>query len=140
MMRSLVATANTFAFALMTSRRATASSLVIALVMILAAPGAPRAAETPPTAAVQHVSVTAGRSTILTTDFDVVRIAVTNPAVADATVVQPREVLIDGKSAGTVSLIVWGTDCRAQYDVIVDGGKAPLQLEFERLFPGEDIR
>ncbi len=140
MMRSLVATANTFAFALMTSRRATASSLVIALAMILAAPGAPRAAETPPTAAVQHVSVTAGRSTILTTDFDVVRIAVTNPAVADATVVQPREVLIDGKSAGTVSLIVWGIDCRAQYDVIVDGGKAPLQLEFERLFPGEDIR
>ena len=43
--------------------------------------------------------VTAGRSTVLTTDFDVSRIALTNPAVADATVVAPREILIDGKAA-----------------------------------------
>ena len=34
------------------------------------------------------VSLTAGRSTVLTTDFDITRIAVTNPAVADATVVR----------------------------------------------------
>ena len=52
--------------------------------------------------------LTAGRSTVLATAFDITRIAVTNPAIADAVVVQPREVLIDGKSAGTVSLIVWG--------------------------------
>ena len=52
--------------------------------------------------------LTAGRSTVLATDFDITRIAVTNPAVADAVVVQPREVLIDGKTAGTVSLIIWG--------------------------------
>lgn len=61
-----------------------------------------------------RVLLTAGRSTVLATSFDVTRIAVTNPAVADAVVVQPREVLIDGKSAGTVSLIVWGTDQRRQ--------------------------
>ena len=44
--------------------------------------------------------LTAGRSTVLTTDFDVTRIAVTNPAIADAVVVQPREILIDGKAPG----------------------------------------
>jgi len=53
-----------------------------------------------------RVVLTAGRSTVLNTDFDVTRIAVTNPAVADATVVQPREILIDGKAPGTISLIV----------------------------------
>src|SRR5262245_56126737 len=53
-----------------------------------------------------RVVLTAGRSTVLTTAFDVTRIAVTNTAVADAVVVQPREVLIEGKTAGTVSLIV----------------------------------
>ena len=58
-------------------------------------------------------SLTAGRSTVLTTDFDITRIAVTNPAVADAIVVQPREMLIDGKAPGTVSLIVWGDDATA---------------------------
>ncbi len=33
---------------------------------------------------VERVSLTAGRSTVLLTDFEIVRIAVTNPAVADA--------------------------------------------------------
>src|SRR6266542_3102427 len=56
---------------------------------------------------VPRVTLTAGRSSVLTTDFDVTRIAVTNPAIADATVVEPREVLVDGKAPGTVSLILW---------------------------------
>jgi pilus assembly protein CpaC len=86
-----------------------------------------------------RIALTAGRSTVLNTDFDVTRIAVTNPAVADATVVEPREVLIDGKAPGTVSLILWGGDRRIQYDVAVDSGVAPLQNQFRQLFPGEDI-
>ncbi len=48
----------------------------------------------------QKVQLTAGRSTVVATDFDITRIAVTNPAVADAVVVQPREILVDGKKAG----------------------------------------
>src|SRR6478672_2154950 len=33
----------------------------------------------------QKVLLTAGRSTVLPTDFDITRIAITNPAIADAT-------------------------------------------------------
>jgi len=88
----------------------------------------------------ERILLTAGRSTVISTAFDVTRIAVTNPAVADAVVVQPREVLIDGKSAGTVSLIVWGGHERRQYDVVVDPGVTTLQQTFQKLFPGEDIR
>ena len=58
--------------------------------------------------ATARVAITAGRSTVLTVDFDVTRIALTNPAVADATVVEPREILIDGKAPGTVTMILWG--------------------------------
>ena len=66
----------------------------------------------------QAVHITAGRSTVLSTDFDVVRLAVTNPAVADANVVQPREILIDAKAPGTISLILWGSNNRrAHYDL-----------------------
>ena len=79
-----------------------------------AQPAAP-AAQATDTSGFERVVLTAGRSTVLNTPFDVTRIAVTNPAVADAVVVQPREVLIDGKSAGTVSLIVWGGQQRRQY-------------------------
>ena len=91
-------------------------------------------------ATLERVVLTAGRSTVLSTAFDITRIAVTNPAVADAVVVQPREVLIDGKGAGTVSLIVWGDNDRRQYDVVVDPGVTTLQQTFQTLFPGEDIR
>src|SRR5687767_2027356 len=84
----------------------------------------------------RSVSLTTGRSTILTTDFDVTRIAVTNPAVADATVVRPREILIDGKAPGTISLIVWGGDQRTQYDVIVEQPISALEQQLHQLFPG----
>jgi pilus assembly protein CpaC len=87
----------------------------------------------------QKIQVTAGRSTVLTTEFDITRIAVTNPAVADANVVAPREILIDGKNAGTISLIVWGGDRRAQYDLVVQPGITTLQQQLQALFPGENI-
>jgi pilus assembly protein CpaC len=88
----------------------------------------------------QRVFITVGRSTVLQTEYDVTRIAVTNPAIADAVVVAPREVLIDGKGAGTVSLIVWGSERREQYDVVVDQGTAALEQQLHLLFPGEDVQ
>ena len=90
--------------------------------------------------AMQRVNLTAGRSTVLMVDFDVTRIAVTNPAVADATVVQPREILIDGKSPGTISLIIWGADRRTQYDLVIQAPIPSLEQQLQSLFPGEDIR
>jgi pilus assembly protein CpaC len=86
-----------------------------------------------------RVPLTAGRSTVLGTDFDVTRIAITNPAIADAVVVAPREILIDGKAPGTVSLIVWGSGSRTQYDVVVEQGVTTLEQHLRTLFPGEDI-
>ena len=83
--------------------------------------------------------VTSGRSTVVPTDFDVTRIAITNPEVADAVVVQPREILIDGKKAGTVSLIVWGVDERRQLDIVVEPAITTLEQHLQTLFPGEDI-
>jgi len=85
------------------------------------------------------VQLTAGRSTVVSTAFDVTRIAVTNPAVADAVVVQPREILIDGKAPGTVSLIVWGSTTRMQYDVVVEQPITTLEQQLHTLFPGEDV-
>jgi len=87
-----------------------------------------------------RVTVTAGRSTVLSTSFDVTRIALTNPAIAEATVVAPREILIDGKAAGTISLIVWGDSSRTQYDLVVEQPIAALQQQLQALFPGENIQ
>jgi pilus assembly protein CpaC len=87
----------------------------------------------------ERVVVTSGRSTVVATDFDVMRIAITNPEVADAVVVQLREILVDGKKAGTVSLIVWGVDQRRQFDIVVEPGVTTLEQHLHTLFPGEDI-
>lgn len=100
---------------------------------------APAAATEQPGENVERVLLTAGRSTVLQTDFDITRIAVTNPAIADAVVVKPREVLVDGKGAGTVSLIVWGGDTRRHFDIVVDTGVSTLQQNLQQLFPGEDV-
>jgi pilus assembly protein CpaC len=106
------------------------------------APAQERALPAPePAVDYPKVKITAGRSTVMSTDFDITRIAITNPAIADAVVVQPREILIDGKAPGTVSLIVWGAaGSRKQYDIVVDAGVLVLEQQLKTLFPGEDIR
>jgi pilus assembly protein CpaC len=108
-----------------------------------AAQGTPAPARPQPPAQlpgqVERVVLTAGRSTVLRTDFEIIRIAVTNPAVADAVVVQDREILVDGKSPGTVSLIVWSTTDRKHYDLVVEPAITTLQQQLRSLFPGEEI-
>jgi pilus assembly protein CpaC len=100
----------------------------------------PAPASAQPAADGGQLLLTAGRSMVLTVPFEISRIAITDPKVADAVAVQQREVLIDGKSPGTVSLIVWGTGRRTQYDIVVDPGVTTLQQTLNQLFPGEEIR
>ena len=87
----------------------------------------------------ERIPLTAGRSHVLVTDFDVTRIDVTSNAIADANRVTPRQILIDGKAPGVTSLILWGADRRAQYDIAVDTGVPQLQQQMQAIFPGEDI-
>jgi pilus assembly protein CpaC len=131
-----------------------ASLLAVAILFIVALPlgrlevvvaqGTAQAVQAPPPQpapgpAIEKLVITAGRSTVLTTDFDIVRLAITNPAVADGTVVQAREILIDGKAGGTVSMIVWGPGRRVQYDVVVEPPVTTLEQRLRALFPGEDL-
>ena len=111
------------------------------LIAVIGVTGTVSAQTVPPTGTgtVPRVSLTAGRSTVLPVDFDITRIAITNPAIADAVVVAPREILIDGKAQGTISLIIWGDGRRTQYDVSVDAAVTQLQQQLRNLFPGEDI-
>src|SRR5207253_573058 len=104
----------------------------------------PRAAAPAGAAAASVPSVTVmvvvGGSTVLKTDFPITRFALNNPAVADATVVDPKQLLVDGKGAGSVSLIVWGENQKlAQYEIVVYPPTPALQRQFKLLFPSEEI-
>ncbi len=115
-------------------------AVAVAGACLVFAPSGASAQGAATSAAMPRVSLTAGRSTVLAVDFDITRIAVTNPAIADAVVVAPREILIDGKAQGTISLIVWGDGRRVQYDLAVDSPVTQLQQQLRNLFPGEDIQ
>jgi pilus assembly protein CpaC len=105
---------------------------------VTAAPQAPLDSITQPP--VPRITLTAGRSLVISTDFDMTRISLTNDAIANATPVNLREILIDGKAPGTVSLIIWGDTQRLQYDVVVDPGVSTLQRQLQLIFPNEDIQ
>jgi pilus assembly protein CpaC len=86
------------------------------------------------------INLITGRSVVHTVDFNIVRLAITNPAIADAVVVQPREILLDGKAPGTVSMIIWGADNqRLQYDIVVEQPTSTLEQQLHLLYPGEDV-
>jgi pilus assembly protein CpaC len=102
---------------------------------------APQAGQATPVTegAFQRIVILAGRSLVLPTDFDIKRIKITDTEVADAMPVSPRELVIDGKAPGTISLIVWGDTQRVQYELVVQPGVTTLQQRLQSLFPGEDI-
>src|SRR5947208_2665355 len=89
-----------------------------------------------PTAA-PTLMLAASGSTVIRTDFPIKRFALTNPAIADATVVDPHELLVDGKSAGNVSLIIWGESQLVHYELSVYPPIPSLQRELHALFPAE---
>ena len=88
----------------------------------------------------QRVTLTTGHSTVFSTSFDIRRFAVTDPAIADATAVRLRELLIDGKAAGVVTLMLWGDTDRLEVEIAVEPAVLPLQQQLRTLFPQEDIR
>ena len=103
------------------------------------APPAPQSQGQSARVAYEKVVLTAGRSVVVPTSFNITRIAITNADIADAVVVDPREIIVDGKKPGTVSLIVWSATGRTQYDVVVEPAIPTLELHLQTLFPGEAI-
>ncbi len=66
------------------------------------------------------MEVIVGKSQVLTFTENVVRVSVTDPSIADVMVASPRQILINGKSAGTTSLVIWDTEERPTfYNLVV---------------------
>lgn len=66
---------------------------------------------------------------LMRANADVTRVAVGNPAIADVSIVNRRDLLLAGKSLGITSLIVWvkGSSAPRQYTVRVQLPKDPLK-------------
>jgi Flp pilus assembly secretin CpaC len=53
------------------------------------------------------ITVTVNKSVVLRVPKRAKRVSVTQPQIAEAVVVAPNQILINGKAVGTTSLVVW---------------------------------
>jgi pilus assembly protein CpaC len=87
-----------------------------------------------------EVQLLVGRSTLLNIGAAITRVSLTSPTVADAMVTTPSQLLIHGKTAGTISMFVWDkAGGIKRYEVIVRRDLSQLVEQMKQLFPGEPI-
>jgi pilus assembly protein CpaC len=68
-------------------------------------------------------------------------VSVADPAVLDALVVSPTQILINGKAPGAVSLVIWDETGQSQtFDVFVDLDVAELAEKIRQVLPNEPVR
>ena len=89
---------------------------------------------------VDSVSLMVGRSTVIDTGSAIQRVSLTSDDVADALVTSSAQVLVHGKTPGTISMFVWDrAGAIRRYDVTVERDLSRLTTQVHDLFPGERI-
>ena len=98
-------------------------------------------AEGPPdTSAPMSIRILAGRSAIVDTGSPITRVSLTSADVADALVTSATQLLVHGKTPGTISMFVWDKGGAVQrYEVSVQRDVARLAEQIRQLFPKETI-
>ena len=90
-----------------------------------------------------RLMVTVGKSLIIDSPLNIMRVLVSNGELAEAVAVNPKEVLINGKTPGETSLIVWQqSGQRLVYDLTVRMSNNRLDVtrqQIARDFPDDNI-
>lgn len=88
----------------------------------------------------QIISVSKGASALLVNPVAIVRVTLGDPAIANASVVSPTEVLINGATLGSTTLLVWDNAGTPRvYSVEVTADAPALQRYIKALLPDEEI-
>src|SRR6266540_3291254 len=88
------------------------------------------------------VNVLVGQSRVINFDRPVGRFSVSNPEIAEAILVTPDQVLVNGKAFGQVNFIAWEQSGGAYlvFDVYVRANLSLIDSQIRALFPKDDIR
>ncbi len=88
------------------------------------------------------VNVLVGQSRVINFDRPVGRFSVSNPEIAEAILVTPDQVLVNGKAFGQVNFIAWEQSGGQfmVFDVFVRTNLSLIDSQIRALFPKEDIR
>ena len=86
------------------------------------------------------VRILAGRSAIVDTGTPITRVSLTSADIADALVTSSQQLLVHGKTPGTISMFVWSRAGGVQrYEVSVQRDVARVSEQIHTLFPKETI-
>ena len=88
------------------------------------------------------VNVLVGQSRVINFDKPVGRFSVSNPEIAEAVLVTPNQVLVNGKAFGQVNFIAWEQSGGEYlvFDVYVRANLSLIDSQMRALFPKDDIR
>ena len=88
------------------------------------------------------VNVLVGQSRVINFDKPVGRFSVSNPEIAEAVLVTPDQVLVNGKAFGQVNFIAWEQSGGEYlvFDVYVRTNLSLIDSQIRALFPKDDIR
>ena len=100
-------------------------------------PGASSAQET---GEPQTLHLLVGRSLVISSPTRIKRVSLADPEIAEAIVVSPIQVLVNGKKPGGVSLMVWDEADQSQaFEVSVDIDVLGLSQKIHEVFPTENV-
>lgn len=100
-----------------------------------------QAGQTSASESAQTLHVLVGRSLVITSATRIKRVSLADPAIAEAIVVTPTQVLLNGKAPGGVSLIIWDESGQSQaFEVSVDIDVMGLSQKIHEVFPSEPVQ
>jgi pilus assembly protein CpaC len=89
----------------------------------------------------QTLHLLVNRSLVITSPVRITRLSVANPDIAEAIVISPYQVLVNGKTPGAVTMILWGENGESQtFDLYVDVDVMALSQKIHEVFPSEHVR
>jgi pilus assembly protein CpaC len=87
-----------------------------------------------------EIHIPVGKSFVFNSDFRLRRVSVTDSPAASAVIVSPRQVLIHGLQAGSVTLLVWDENERScSYTVHIDPDLTVIKDTVRMVFPSESF-
>jgi pilus assembly protein CpaC len=88
------------------------------------------------------INVLVGQSRVINFDRPIGRFSISNPDIAEAVMVRPDQVLVNGKAFGQVNFIAWEkSDSKfIVFDVFVRANLSLIDSQIRALFPKDDIR
>jgi len=90
----------------------------------------------------EEIVLIVGRSTVIRAPWPTVRVAVTDPKVANVEALTPEQVLVQGLSVGTTDLILWGEGEQrsSQQRIVVKLDIEAIRQRLQQIFPTASLQ